>query len=218
MNPTRMGMGARYHWWGEGVRGTQLKSLSTFSPSAISWTSLFLPSPPGWALPSPSLLRHFMLKNLFQLSSLLHIPSPLLGTSGALPNTSAPVPLAESHRCDCWAGLKCVTPRVLPPPAVTAAAALALPACTMQPTHLLLVLFLSLLLPGMWADPEGKWEPWLNPTSLTPRTPQVPHGRHGQATVLCMGGMIPSIKGPPSTMQHPKVSCPCPPSVFLSPA
>lgn len=94
-----------------------------FSPSAVSWASLSLPSPPGRALHSPSLSRHFMLKTLFRLFSLPHIPIPQLGTSGPLPNTSAPVPLVESDHHDCWAGLKRGTPRVLPPPAVTAAAA-----------------------------------------------------------------------------------------------
>lgn len=58
----------------------------------------------------------------------------------------------------------------------------------MQPPHLLLFLLLPILLPGMWADPEGKWELWFASTAFTPPTlsedpTSSPQGRHGQATV-----------------------------------
>lgn len=38
-------------------------------------------------------------------------------------------------------------------------------------------------------------------------------------SLCCMGGqMIPSIRGPPLTLHHPNMLCPCPPSLFLPPA
>lgn len=54
-----------------------------------------------------------------------------------------------------------------------------LAAGTMQ--HPRLLLFLLLLLPGTWADPEGKWEPWLNPTCSHPCTAGPHRGGRGWA-------------------------------------
>lgn len=80
----------------------------------------------------------------------------------------------------------------------------------MQPLHLLLPLFLLVLLPGMWTDPQGKWEPWLTPTCSHPCIVG-PHrggqgGGHRQA-------IVPTTKGPPPhTPQLSEVLQPCPPA------
>ncbi|XP_054032647.1 T-cell surface glycoprotein CD1b3-like [Dryobates pubescens] len=98
-------------------------------------------------------------------------PGPALNTSSVLPNAASPTSRAAARPCPPgWAQL-CL-PRSSEAvliaglgaglPASVAVAAIvvlrvwrrSLAACTMQPPHLFL--FLSLLLPGMWADPEAE--------------------------------------------------------------
>lgn len=80
----------------------------------------------------------------------------------------------------------------------------------MQPPHLLLLfLFLPILLPGMWADPEGKWELWFASTAFTPPTlsedpTSSPQGRHGQATVPYEGADEPQHRRATSHRPPPK--------------
>lgn len=75
--------------------------------------------------PAPA-YEHFMLKTLFQLLSLPHVPSLQPGTSGPLPDTLI-LQLVQGPRRDCRAWLNLESPRVLPPATVTAAASSALP-------------------------------------------------------------------------------------------
>lgn len=206
---------------GGGVRRTPLTSLS------ICFLLVLFPGPPlpcplllGWALPCPSLLWDFMLKTFFHLSSLPHNPSPKLGTAGALPDTSAPVSLVESHHRDCWAGLKRGTPWVLPPPAVTGAAASALPCATCSPLTSSSSSFPPSSSLGCGQTQRVSGIPG-SPQPLSTSPSEDPTGSSREARsghCPLHGGMIPSIKGPPCTMQHPEVPCPCPPSLFLLPA
>lgn len=123
-----------------------------------------------------------------------------------LPNTSALVSLVESHGHDCWAGLKRGDPTGSSSSRSHCCCCFSLAACTMQRPRLLLLLFLPLLLPGMWADPEGKWEPWLTPTTLTLLS-EDPTGSSGESWpghCPLHGGMIPSTKRPAPHHAAPK--------------
>ena len=83
--------------------------------------------------------------------------------------------------------------------------------CTMQPPRLLL--FLSLLLPGMWADPEGKWELWLTSTALTAPSEDLTDssGEAWPGHHPLHGGMTPASKdhaAPQAALSLPTLSVP----------
>lgn len=178
------------YWWGGGVRKTHLRCLSIFYPSAVSWDSLFLPSPSGWALPSPSMSRHFLLKTLFQLLSLPRVPSLQLRTSGPLPDTLT-LQLVGSHRSDCWAAVKLGIPQVLPPPTVTAAASSALPHAPCSPLTSSSSSFSRSSSLGCGQTQRVSGNPD-SPQLLSPPCPvrgptSSAQGTHGQVTVLYGG-------------------------------
>lgn len=164
-----------------------------------------------------------MLKTLFLFLFLPHVPSLQLVTSGPLPDTFI-LQLVESHRSDCWAGLKLGIPQVLPPPTVTAAASSSgLPHAPCSPRTSSSSSFSrsSSLGCGQTQRVSGSSGSLqlLSPPPPCQRTPQVLL-RGGMARPLCrMGGrMSPSIGGPPPTVHHPNMLCPWPPSLFLPPA
>lgn len=121
--------------------------------------------------------------------------------------------LVESHRSDCWAGLKLRLPQILPPPTVTAAASSALPRALCSPLTSSSSSFSRSSSLGCGqtqrvSGSPGSPQPLLPPPPCQ-RTPQVLL-RGGIARPLChigVGGVwvIPSIRGPPPIVHHPNM-------------
>lgn len=128
-----------------------------------------------------------------------------------------------SYRSDCWAALKLGIPQVLPPPTVTAAASSALLHAPCSPPTSSSSSFSRSSSLGCGQTQRVSGNPD-SPQLLSPPCPvRGPHklcsGDAWPGHCAVWGGqMIPSIRGPPLTLHHPNMLCPCPPSLFLPPA